>query len=261
MYGSRDIESVRKLLDAEPIHVVETGPYLIAREEVTYAEYIEFLMAQSPERRAEILKAGAAGPARLEELGDGRWRLTFVVVAETYTAESGAPIVYKGRKQRSSGAWERFPAAAWDPADMAAYLAWLDRTGRVPGARYCDEHEWERAARGADERLYASGDELYPADANFDETYGKVATAFGPDSVGSYPQTTSPFGLLDTDGNVYELTVSPHEKGAVKARGGAYFYSSIQARTTVHFDVPAGLRDTTLGLRVCATWPPPSPIK
>ncbi len=39
-------------------------------------------------------------------------------------------------------------------------------------------------------------------------------------------------------------------------RGGAYFYSKIQARTTARFEFPAGYRDPTLGLRVCATWPP-----
>ena len=258
LYGSRDVEAVRQLLDSEPIHPVETGPYLIARNEVTYGEYIEFLGAQSAERRAEFLKAGVAGPARLEELADGRWRLMFSVVSEDYVAESGAPIVYKGRNQRASVAWERLPAAAWDVAEMAAYLDWLDRSGRVPGARFCNEHEWERAARGADERLYASGDELYPQDANFDATYGKVATAFGPDPVGSYPQTLSPFGLLDTDGNVYEVTQSPYDGGVTRARGGAYFYAKIQARTAVHFEVPKGLRDTTLGLRVCATWPSPA---
>ena len=52
-------------------------------------------------------------------------------------------------------------------------MKWLDRTGRVPGARVCEEREWERAARGADDRMYPHGDNLEPDDANFDETYGK----------------------------------------------------------------------------------------
>ena len=256
LYGSGDSEGLRKLLDAEPIHRVVTGPYLIARAEVTYAEYIEFLAAQSAKRRAEILKAGAHGAARLDELESGKWRLTFTVTSETYIAESGVPIVYKGRTHRASAGWERLPATAWDSADMGEYIAWLASSGRVPGARFCNEHEWERAARGADARLYSSGDELLPEDANFDETYGKVATAYGPDPVGTYPQTPSPFGLFDMDGNVFEVTVSPHGKGIMKGRGGAFFYSLIQGRANVTFDVPASLRDTALGLRVCATWPP-----
>ena len=261
LYGTREIESIRKFLRAEPLHTVETGPYLIGRHEVTFGEYIEFLGEQPPEQRAALLKAGATGPTWLQELPEGKWRLTLTVNGLAYIADSGVPLVYKGRKQRASVAWERLPVSGVDSNDGRAYMAWLDRTGRVPGARYCDEHEWERAVRGADERLFASGDELYPADANFDETYGKLDDAFGPDPVGSYPQTLSPFGLLDTDGNVYELTVSPHRNNVIMVRGGAYFYSPIQARTTARFDIPASLRDTTLGLRVCATWPPATATK
>ncbi len=92
-------------------------------------------------------------------------------------------------------------------------------------------------------------------------TYDKVSTAIGPDPVGSYPHTTSPFGLYDTDGNVHELTVSANGRGSVIVRGGAFFYSATQGRTTARFDIPEGLRDPALGLRVCATWPPPVPSK
>ena len=261
LYGSGEIESIRKLLRAEPIHTVNTGPYLIARTEVTYSDYLEFLTAQPPEQRGALLKAGANDPVRLQELPGGRWRLLLKVNAQEFAVESGEPLVYKGRTQRASVAWERLPVTGSDAVERDAYLAWLDRSGRVPGARYCTEYEWERAVRGADERLFASGDELFPEDANFDETYGKVDTAFGPDPVGSYPQTLSPFGLLDTDGNAYELTVSPHDKATTMVRGGAYFYSPIQARAMVRFDIPASLRDTTLGLRVCATWPPVAATK
>jgi formylglycine-generating enzyme required for sulfatase activity len=167
--------------------------------------------------------------------------------------------VYEGRTRRASVAWERLPVSAIDERDAAAYIAWLDRSGRLPGARFCDEYEWERAARGADGRAFAVGDTLHPDDANFDMTYGKLESAFGPDPVGSYLHALSPFGLRDTDGNVYELTVSPHKLGAIMVRGGAYFYAEIQARTAVRFPFPAGLRDPTVGLRVCATWPAPIP--
>ncbi|MBK9757333.1 MAG: protein kinase [Nannocystis sp.] len=261
VYGSREIESIRGFLRAEPAHTVTTGPYLIARHEVTYAQYIEYLAAQSPEQRAALLKAAAASPAQLQERPEGGWRLILTVGAQVYTLDSGSPLSYEGRKQRARVAWERLPVSGIDGAEARAYLAWLDRSGRVPGARYCNEHEWERAARGADERLFASGDVLYPTDANIDDTYGKVANAFGPDPVGSYPHVVSPFGLFDTDGNVYEPAVSSHREDVLMVRGGAYFYSAIQARTTARFEVPASLRDTTLGLRVCATWPPPVATK
>jgi formylglycine-generating enzyme required for sulfatase activity len=192
---------------------------------------------------------------RLEERPDAGWRLVLNLGAVTYTLDPGSPLVYEGRKQRARVAWEDLPVTAITTTEANAYMAWLDRSRRVPGARYCNEHEWERAARGADGRMFASGDALDPNDANIMETYGKLATAFGPDPVGSYPQTESPFGLHDTDGNAFELTVAPRADGLVMVRGGAYFYAAIQARTTARFDVPASLRDPALGLRVCATWP------
>ena len=75
----------------------------------------------------------------------------------------------------------------------------------MPGARLCTELEWERAARGADDRLFPHGDELDADDANFDVTYGRVDSAYGPDVVGSHPASRSPFGVDDLAGNVFEL--------------------------------------------------------
>ncbi len=259
LYGSSDIESVRGILDAEPIHTVETGPYLIARDEVRMSEYLEFLAAQTLHDRDALLNAGAGSPARLEAGTNGQWRLVLTLGSQTHTLDSGVPLLYEGRTQRASVAWESMPLMGITAAQASAYLAWLASSRRVPGARYCSEYEWERAARGADGRAFSGGDKLHPTDANFDATYGKVSTAFGPDTVGSYPHIESPFGLRDTDGNVYEMTVSPTREGVIVIRGGAYFYSEVQSRTSARFEYPAGYRDPTIGLRVCATWPPPIP--
>lgn len=259
LYGSLEVEPVRLFLRAEPRHVVETGPYLIARDEVTYEDYIQFLEAQPSVERASLLAKNVSGPVQLEQRPEGGWHITLTLPASTtYSADSGSPLVYEGRNRNASVRWERLPLSGITQVEADAYLAWLDRSNKVPGARYCTEYEWERAARGADGRIFVGGDTLRPDDANFDETYGRVPTAMGPDPVGSYPQNPSPFGLHDTDGNAYELTTSNHGKGVLMVRGGAYFYSAIQARTTARFEFPRGYRDPTLGLRVCATWPPPA---
>ena len=75
----------------------------------------------------------------------------------------------------------------------------------MPGARLCSELEWERAARGGDDRMFPHGDELRAEDANIDLTYGRVDSAYGPDAVGSHPASRSPFGVDDLAGNVLEL--------------------------------------------------------
>lgn len=66
----------------------------------------------------------------------------------------------------------------------------------------------------------------------------------------------SPFGLLDADGNAFEMTAPLTPEGPSMVRGGAYFFAAIQARTSARFDIPTNLREESIGLRVCATWPP-----
>src|SRR5262249_25131127 len=126
----------------------------------------------------------------------------------TYVAETGQPLHYEHRTRRAEQDWARLPVAAVSYDDAVAFAAWLDRTGRVRGARLCDETEWERAARGADARTFPTGDTLGPDDANIDVTYGRDPLAYGPDEVGSHPASRSPVGAEDMAGNVWEWTRS-----------------------------------------------------
>ncbi len=146
-------------------------------------------------------------------------------------------IRYESRKRRFVQDWLRFPVSGISLEDAEGYARWLDGTGRVPGARLCDEHEWERAARGADGREFPHGDRLEPDDANIDATYGKQPLAFGPDEVGSHPASRSPFGLDDACGNVFEWTTSKLAARENVLRGGAYYYDN----TTVQKHQPSSL--------------------
>src|SRR5204863_953638 len=104
-----------------------------------------------------------------------------------YTAHEGEPVRYLDRVTRAEQNWAKLPVLGVSLEDLRAYTAWLATTGRVPRARPCTELEWERAARGADDREFPQGDVLTANDANIDESYGKQPRAFGPDEIGTHP--------------------------------------------------------------------------
>src|SRR5262249_30284503 len=160
-----------------------------------------------------------------------------------YVVRSGEKLAYKQRTLRSEQDWMRMPVSGISTADAIAYLAWLDRSGRVPHARLCNEYEWERAARGADDREYPQGDRLTADDANHDATYGKQPEAFGPDEVGSHPASRSPFGLDDVTGNVWEWVQSSLVDGEYAARGSSYYYGKLTARLPNRYTPERSFRD------------------
>ncbi|WP_216669099.1 bifunctional serine/threonine-protein kinase/formylglycine-generating enzyme family protein [Corallococcus exiguus] len=260
LYGSTVPDVPRRgLLRATPLHEERTGAFLVQRTEVSFGEWIRFLEDQASEadRARHLPKSkGAPMPLQLQRGRDGRWTLTLGTGEAQVSAQQGKSLRIPGRDKAQD--WERFPIMAIDQHDADAYTDWLSRTGQVPGARRCDELEWERAARGADGRLYSHGDQLAPTEATIDETYQR--RAYGPDEVDGHADTASPFGLLNTAGNVYEWVRSVASREEALIRGGAWYYDAWIAFAANRTVVEPGTLDPTIGLRVCADAPPsPSP--
>ena len=250
-YAGSDAESTRAITEAMPLHRVSTAAFLIARTETTVAAWLEYLDAlPADERERRRPRARHFGRAIELVAVAGGWAYRVEDAAGwSATARAGEPLVHPRRTRRAAQDWRRFPVAGVSQGDALAYLAWLDRTGRVPGARLCSELELERAARGADDRPYPPGAALEPDDANLLATYG--AEGVGLDEVGAHPGGRSVFGVDDLIGNASELAASPAEARAL-AVGGENFSDATAAAIGRRSLLPRGFRAPAVTVRVCA---------
>lgn len=265
LYGSAGDSETRAWFQAVPIHELRTTGYLIGRTEVTFAEWLEYLDSLSGEERIQRTpgsgaKMGFDAALQLSERGDGPWELSMQQGGSSYRVLRGERLSYASRgedgapKVRSKNGtqdWLRFPVMAISASDAEAYASWLRTTGRMNGARLCDDREWERAGRGADDREFAHGDELYDSDANYDVTHGRIL--MGPDEVASHPASDSPFGISDMVGNVWEWATTSEASARYVVRGGSYYHNSRTCRLVNRNASIGTLRDATVGVRICAT--------
>lgn len=266
-----DQEMLRTWLETVPLHERAVGAYLIARHETTFQQWIDFLDACAemncddlPARPPRVSAAfPGESPLQLIDTENG-WLLEIRPdpKAENTVHRAGQrqKLIYPARQQpHREQRWERMPVTgiSWD--DIEPYLRWLHTSGRVPGARLCSEDEWERAARGADGRLYPHGNTLQPNDANYDQTYDRKPMAYGLDEVGAHPASDSPFGIHDMAGNAWEM-VAPlrdddQSAGYRVLRGGSFYHSALDAVAANRWMIERSDSDSRVGFRVCAPTP------
>ena len=194
--------------DEAPVHTVVVDPYQIGRFPVTVAEYAEFVDDKD-----------AADP-RWWQAGGG---------------DKGAmPANWEEQQAHPS---RPMAVISWHQA--MAFCAWLtDRLGRPQGAkgevllpagcvaRLPTEAEWEFAARGSDGRRYPWGNQRPDADrANFEYNVGDATP------VGILPVGTTPDGVVDMAGNVFEWCLDAYDEG---------FYAGFAKQGTARNPVAAG---------------------
>lgn len=136
--------------------------------------------------------------------------------------DPGAPIYgfedghFRLQADAQGDVWlPKWPVVMVDWHSARAFAAWRsEQTGNA--FRLPHELEWEKCARGVDERVYPWGDGFDPSWCHMSESHQSRPL---PTEVGTYAVDESVYGVRDLSGNIKEWTSTTYEKGGDVSSG------------------------------------------
>jgi eukaryotic-like serine/threonine-protein kinase len=227
--------------DATEPREINVPAFVMQRFPTTFSEYLSFLdaLAEEGQSAKPHLPCSDLGVPLVEFTG------------------AGFQLGQQLRAAAGDGA-QRLPVFGVTVNSAAAYARWLSRrTGmrlRLP-----TDDEWEKAARGADGRLYPWGN-------HFEATFCKMRTSrpgpSSPSPVGAFAADESPFGVRDLAGGVADWTVpspemaeSPDGMLLAHSRGGAWCDQAADCRLPACQEYAFGARSQRVGFRLVRPLP------
>ncbi len=207
--------------------------FFIARFPVTCAEYVRFLndlAKESPHlARQHVPRTKPDGGALWDQGADGMYTLPRHD-ADGNPVHAAAPVM----------------GVSFFDAEM--YASWLARKENAQ-IRLPTEHEWEKAARGADGRFFPWGN-------GFDPSFCKMSLSRPgrpqPEPVGSFPVDESVYGMRDAAGAIREWTDSFYDPGRETRtlRGGAWYFNPHYCRLAFRHGYLPHIVFTNFGFRL-----------
>jgi serine/threonine-protein kinase len=219
----------RVALNAAPRQVVSLPDVFIARFPVTCEQYLTFLNDLPLAEAARHVPRTKPDGGYLWERQGGRFVLPEVDA-------DGNPGVLKA------------PVMGVSFDDATRYAAWKSERER---ARYRlpTEHEWEKAARGADGRFFPWGN-------GFDASFCKMALSRAgrplPEPVGAFPVDTSIYGMQDCAGAIREWCDAWYDEAHQTRvlRGGAWYFNAHYCRLAFRHGYLPHIVFTNFGIRL-----------
>lgn len=220
------VEVCRQLLDSslaaleKSLRQVDTT--LIQYPLLTVLTPPEDLIQWAPIPAGEALLGRNAEPVHLPAYEISRYPVTNAqfnefVRATHYHPDGGWTPPAEGRYEPGEESLGNHPAVNVTFLDAQAFCQWA-------GARLPSENEWEKAARGVDGRTLPWGNDWRPDLVNHEGAGTTPVTRHEHPTRDDGVSNVSPFGVVDTVGNVLEWVdeTTARRPGSVLLKGGAW---------------------------------------